>query len=95
LDSDAFHESGIARLGRNGIAQETQPHRLPGSGLVFSGLGLHIAYGPSEVTGIPFQSFHLPKKLSGEGRFALETLIAGFAPQAQLHVARSRFKGTP
>jgi hypothetical protein len=95
LDSGAFHESGIGRLARNSIAQGTQPHRLPGSGPVFSGLGLHIANSPSEVTGTPFQSFHLPKKLRRECRFAPETLVAGFAPQAPLHVAGSRFEGTP
>jgi hypothetical protein len=65
------------------------------SGLIFLRLGLHIVFAPSMVTSTPFQSFHLSKKLRGECRFAPETLVAGFAPQAQLHVAHPRLKGTP
>jgi hypothetical protein len=47
------------------------------------------------VTGTPFQSFYLPQKLRGECGFAPEPLIAGFAPQALVHVARSRLKRAP
>jgi hypothetical protein len=47
------------------------------------------------VTHTPFQRFDLPKKLAGERRFAPETLVTGFAPQAQMHVSHPRLKGTP
>jgi hypothetical protein len=106
LDSGAFHESrmrsvtveerrGEADWPETASRKEAQPHGLPRSGLVFFGLGFHVAYAPRDVPGTPLQSFHLPKKLCGECRFAPEPLIAGFAPQAHSHVARSRLKGTP
>ncbi len=47
------------------------------------------------MTRPPLQSFYLPQKLGGERRFAPETFIAGFAPQALVHVAYFRFKGAP
>jgi hypothetical protein len=50
--------------------------------LVFVRLELHIAYAPSAVTRTPLQSFHLPQKLHGKCRLALETLVIEVAPQA-------------
>ena len=67
---------------------------MPRSSLIVFRQKLPIVYAPDAVTRTPLQGFYLPKKLGGECRFAPETLIAGFAAQAQLHVTHSRLKGT-
>jgi len=66
-----------------------------GSGVVFLGQRLYIADAPCAVTRTPLQRFDLPQKLAGECRLTAEALIAGFAPQAQVHIAHTRLRGTP
>jgi hypothetical protein len=44
---------------------------------------------------LPFQSLDLSKKLSRECRLAPKALITRIASQAQVHVAHSRFEGSP
>jgi hypothetical protein len=77
-----------------GVSDHEERHSLPRPSLIVFRQRLYVTYTPGAVTSPPLQGFHLPKKLGGECRFAPETLIAGFAAQAQLHVTHSRLKGT-
>jgi hypothetical protein len=50
---------------------------------------------PSAVASLSFQSLDLSQKLGRECRFAPETLVTRIAPEAQVHIARSCFQGSP
>jgi len=65
------------------------------SGSIFLGQVLRAASAPSVVTRTLLLCFDLPQKLAGRRRFAPESLIAGFAAQALVHVAQTHLKGTP